>query len=322
MSRLPKVILNKSVLAITTSVEEGLMFPPNALMNDLLVGCLAKAQAHHPLRICDILIEATHVHMIAVVDDPNDVKGFMERFKTESAHAVNRLLGRKKRTVWCEGYDAPSLLTPEDVVHKIAYTYENPSKDGLEDRIEHYPGVSGFCFRGKESGVMEAPLVARDDFGHLPQRELTAEDYRDLAKKLGYGKQRIQLKLSPNAWMECFEIAHPQEYNERIIEEIRSRERRHRADRKEAQSGVIGARRLVTTPVGRRFLPQRSGKRMWCICWNREIRRKFIRWAKELVSQARAVLERWRMEDRTATYPPGLYPPGMPKTAELISGHY
>lgn len=321
MSRLPKIVLNKTVLALTTSVEEGLMFPPNALMNDILVGCLAKAQALHPLEICDIVIEATHVHMIAVVGDPNDVKGFMERFKTESAHAVNRLLGRKKRTVWCEGYDSPTLLTPDDVVNKIAYTYENPSKDGLEDRIEKYPGVSGFRFRGKESGVMEAPLVARDDFDILPTGEINEGDYRRLARKLGYGKKRIELKLSPNAWMKCFGITEPKEiatYNDRILREIRIREEGHRAARRQAGFEVIGWRRLVATAIGREYKPERSGRRMWCICHDRKLRKKFIRWAKNLVCQAKEVLERWRQGDRSIPYPPGLYPPGMPKTAEMI----
>jgi REP element-mobilizing transposase RayT len=321
MSRLPKIVINKTVVALTTSVEEGLMFPPNPLINDILVGCLAKAQALHPLEICDIVIEATHVHMIAVVGDPNDVKGFMERFKTESAHAVNRLLGRKKRTVWCEGYDSPTLLTPEDVINKIAYTYENPSKDGLEDRIEKYPGVSGFRFRGMESGVMEAPLVARHDLDVLPTGDINEDDYRRLARKLGYGKKRIKLKLSPNAWMKCFNITEPEgvrTYNARILREIRIREEGHRVARRNAGSDVIGWRRLVNTPIGREFRPQRSGRRMWCICYDKKLRRRFIRWAKNLVCQARAVLERWRRGDRSIPYPPGLYPPSMPKIAEMI----
>lgn len=321
MPRPPKIVLNKTVLAITTSVEEGLMFPPNPLINDLVVGCLAKAQAQHPIEICDLVVEATHVHFIAVVSDPNDVKGFMERFKTESAHAVNRLLGRKKRTVWCEGYDSPVLLTPEDVVNKIAYTYENPSKDGLVDRIEKYPGVSGFRFRGEETGAVEAPLLARNDYEELPSGELNERDYFRLARRIGNSKKRIKFNLSPNAWMGCFGITDPQEialYNRRILAEIRVREDAHRQERLKAGKGVIGYERLVATPVGREFVPERSGRRMWCICHDRELRRNFIGWVKGLFARARDVLERWRMGDRSVPYPPGLYPPGMPKTAELI----
>ena len=49
--------------------------------------------------------------------------GFMERFKCETAHAVNRLLGRRQVTVWCKGYDSPVILTLDDLVEKLA-TYE------------------------------------------------------------------------------------------------------------------------------------------------------------------------------------------------------
>lgn len=321
MSRPPKIVINRTVLAITTSVEEGLMFPPNKLINDIIVGCLAKAQAHHPLEISDIVVEATHLHMIAVVSDPNDVEGFMERFKTESAHAINRLLGRKKRTLWCEGYDAPVLLTPDDVIHKIAYTYENPSKDGLEDRIEKFPGVSGFWFRGRDSGVLEAPLVPRSGYEKLPPGELKEDDYIRLARKLGHGKKRIKFRLSPNAWMRCFNITDTEDiaaYNTRIIEEIRHREEAHRSARQREGKGVIGRTRLVNTPVGRDFIPERSGRRMWCICVDKEKRREFIRWIKKLLVEAREVLDLWRSGDRSVPYPPGLYPPSMPKTAEFL----
>lgn len=320
MPRIRKLAFSKKVLFITTSVEEGLMFPPNPLVNDIIVGCLAKAQTHHPLEICDILVEATHVHLIAVVEDPDDVKGFMERFKTESAHAVNRLLGRRKRTVWCKGYDGPTLLTPEDVINKLAYIYENPAKDGLEDRIEMYPGVSGFRFRGQDSAILEAPLFARNDIERLPEGDLSESDYRRLAKKLGHARPRIKLRLSPNAWMKSFQISAPHEiarYNSRIIDTVRAREESHRLERNNQSRSVIGYRRLITTPVGREFVPQRSGRRTWCICHDKSIRKQFIERVKGLVCEARRVLERWRIGDLREVFPLGLYPPCLPRVANL-----
>jgi hypothetical protein len=43
----------------------------------------------------------------------------MERFKTESAHAVNNLLGREKRTVWCKSYDEPVILDKAMAIDKL-----------------------------------------------------------------------------------------------------------------------------------------------------------------------------------------------------------
>jgi hypothetical protein len=42
------------------------------------------------------------VHLLLVVKNPDDVGGFIRYFKTESAHMIKRVLGRAKRTIWCE----------------------------------------------------------------------------------------------------------------------------------------------------------------------------------------------------------------------------
>ncbi len=65
-----------------------------------------------PVRICHILVEATHIHLVVVVINPDHVEAFFRHFKTESAQMINGLLGRNKRTLWYEGYDSPIILTP------------------------------------------------------------------------------------------------------------------------------------------------------------------------------------------------------------------
>ena len=111
--------------------------------------------------ISHFLVEGTHMHLIAVVQNPDDIKGFMERFKTESAHCINRLLGRKKRTVWCEGYDSPLLLTADDVVNTITYIYTNPAKDNLETSIDNYPGLSSWSMFLEHSHIKEWAWIKR-----------------------------------------------------------------------------------------------------------------------------------------------------------------
>jgi hypothetical protein len=41
-----------------------------------------------------------------VVINPDHVEAFFRHFKTESAHMINGLLGRNKRTLWCGGYES------------------------------------------------------------------------------------------------------------------------------------------------------------------------------------------------------------------------
>ena len=131
MPRSNKVFFHGSIHFVSISVEEGFMFPPNPLIKELLKKCIAQAQHLYPIQICALLVESTHIHLLVRVIDPQDAVNFFGRFKTESAHAVNRLLGRKKRTVWCEGYDSPLVDDIETIKDKICLLYTSPSPRDL-----------------------------------------------------------------------------------------------------------------------------------------------------------------------------------------------
>ena len=81
---------------------------------------------------------------------------------------------------------------------------------------------------------------------------------------------------------------------------------------------IIGRERLVNQVLDVTYRPKRSGRRMWCLSEKRSIRVTFIRFFKELMHRARAVRQRWKIGDIAVPYPPGLYPPSMPKLADVL----
>lgn len=314
MPRNPKVLLHNTVVFITASVEEGIMFPPNALVRELMLSSVAKAWEHHPIEIIDLLVSTTHIHMLVRVTNPADIPDFMERFKTESAHAINRLLGRKKRTVWCEGYDSPLLPTPEDVIRKKVYLYTNPSKDGLHPTIQTYPGL---CTWNRRS--LKACLIARDEFWELPERTLSQDDYRAFARKITLRKKRVTVPVSPDAWLQCFRLQGERaEYNRRILSRVQKAEEEFNEERDKAGRSCMPYRKLVSTPIGAEYKPEREGKRMLVHCHDKPLRRLIIRWCKELIARGREVLRRWREGDYSVPYPLGLFPPSFPRLGELL----
>jgi hypothetical protein len=256
------------------------------------------------------------------LSNPVALKDFMGYFKTESAHAINRLLGRRQRTVWCRGYDSPLLLTPEDVVEKIVYTYGNPSKDSLVDCIDVYPGLSSWqAFRGG-SCELDAPILCRPDFSELPRHNFHDHDYRRLAQQLSQDKPSLPFRIFPNAWMKSFGISEPQEvslWNERIISALKQQEAQQRHERIKEGRSVIGCSRLVNQRIGRPYSPRRWGRRMLCICQDIPFRARFVEWIKQLVEQGREALREWR-RGNFVRYPLGLYPPSVPRIAELCVG--
>ena len=318
-----KIHIHGTVLFVTFSLETGLFLLANSLLKTIIGSALARAQELHPLTVCHFLFEASHVHMIVVVDNPDDVKGFIERFKTESAHAINRLLGRRNRTVWCDGYDSPVLLTPQDVIREIVYTYTNPAKDNLEDSIRKYPGLSSWEMFTKGRPEQHWAWIHRDEVPCIKGKYLSPQKFSALAGHIiSRAKERHSFRIEPNAWMECFGICRQEdqeELNTDILKRIKFSEKHYREQRKKARKKVMGRERLLREQMKPNYEPQREGCRMWCICEDKKLRISFITRIKELIAKAVDVYKRWRIGDYTVPFPLGLYPPSMPKVAEPLT---
>lgn len=69
-----------SVLFCTLSLEEGLLLLANPLCQAIIKSCLAAACTLYPVRICHILAEATHIHLVLVVINPDHVDAFFRHF--------------------------------------------------------------------------------------------------------------------------------------------------------------------------------------------------------------------------------------------------
>ena len=325
MPRLRKLAINNTVIFLTTSVEEGIMFPANPLIRELMLSCLAKAQEHHDLKVCHFVFSGTHAHIMLVVENPDDVRGFMERFKTESAHVINRLLGRQKRTVWCEGYDSPTVISLDRVIEKIVYIYRNPSNDNLVDSIDNYPGLSSWKeFRGGRT-TYKTRHIPRNAVTKLPDKLMDVDAYRREVKRISYKRRKISFIINPNAWMKCFKISDPKEIreiNDKIISRVYQEEAEAREERKSQGKTPLGVERLLLTPVGADYQPKRKGKRSLCIGDNDQDRIDFITHAKSLFEKGRETLEQWRKGNCSLMYPVGIYPPSLPRTGELLANCY
>lgn len=313
-----------SVLFSTFSVEEGLLLLSNPLCVAILKSCLARAQFLYPVTICHFMIESTHVHMVLVVKDPEDVPRFVRHFKTDTAHMFNGLLGRDKRTVWCDGYDSPIVLTPVRALTAIAYLYANPAKDGLEDSISEYPGLSSWKMFTKGRCRKKWKRLRRPQFKALSKDAHTLEGYQRAAEAiLGAATDSHEFELTPNAWLEAFNITDPKEQeriNARLIERVRFLENRFRRQRAQRGKTVIGKQRLLRQPLDITYQPKRSGRRTCCLSENITVRRAFIRFLKHLMGEARRIYQKWKLGDFSESFPLGLHPPSMPKLAEVLNG--
>ena len=314
----PTTLLPGQLVFITSRIEEGLPLVSTHYMELILWGILARAQHLYPVTICGFVIMGNHIHLLIVVHDPQVVVDFIDRFKTESSHAINRLLGRRKRTVWCDDYDDQSILTREDAISKFIYIYANPQKAGLVDTIEEYPGVSSWPMLLNDQTTKECPWIRRPMLKPLRKRALSPEQDAQFTEALRGEASPIShtLTLTPFAWLSCFKEdgLDVLKVKEEIIRGVREEEASLRGKRK---LPCIGAEKLRRQSLDKQFTPKKFSKRMWCICRDIPLRISFINFIKRLRAEGREVYRRWKMGDRTAVYPVGLFPPRFPTTANL-----
>lgn len=317
----PRIVLPGTVVLVSSRVESGLPFVCTVYMKLILRSCLARAQALYPVKICDYLFMGNHLHLLMLVTDPEAIRDFMDRFKTESAHAINRLLGRRKRTVWCDSYDCVPILTLGDVIEKIAYIYTNPQAAGLVDTIEEYPGLSSWAMRSEHRQEEEVPWIRRSTVPKL-EAELTREHEQERFARelLSTATKSNTFKLTPDAWLEVFGIREPREVasvHEKILSRIRDLEAKHREERSKSKKSCLGRARLISQPLDLPYEPKKFSKRMWCISSDIDLRVRFINFIKSLIKKAKEVQRRWRLGD-FVPYPTGLFPPTFPRLSNLV----
>lgn len=305
------------------SLEQGLLLPANRLGKFIIESAMSRAQELHPIKLSDYVVEGSHIHFAMFVEDPSTLTGFVERFKTESAHYINAMLGRRKRTVWCEGFSKTPILTLSRMIEKLVYIYTNPAKDALVDSIEEYPGATSWRAFCGGSRSRRYPRLHRPMIPYLPGRAYSLYEYKKqikLLKKMATSSQ--VLELTPEAWMPFFGITTEEEQRQirdEVIARVREREEQYRRERLREGKTVIGAGKLMLAHLEPDYMPERTGKKMWCLCDNTELRVSYIAWAKEIKKRAREVYERWKQGDFSVSYPPGVFPPAVPKLANMTS---
>ncbi len=99
---------------------------------------------------------------------------------------------------------------------------------------------------------------------------------------------------------------------------MRFLEERTEGQRAPIKKRVLGRDCLIAQVFDATYHPTRTGRRMWSLSEKRSIRLQFIRFFRTLMQKARAVRERWKVEDVAVPYPAGLYPSSMLRFANAF----
>ena len=248
----------------------------------------------------------------------------MERFKCETAHAVNRILGRRQVTVWGEGYDSPVILTLDDLVEKLAYVYANPVRAHRTASIRTYQGVSSWEMFTSGNLSRQVKRIRRTFLGPVATGRVSAAVRQQEASLVdGLANEILAFTLSPDAWTVAFpNQASSAMLRERLLTRIEEIERAMADTRERERISLPSASQIASQPIDMRYAPKTFGRRMWCICRDIRLRNAFISFMKSLRVIARTVRLKWLGGDTREPFPTGLFPPSPPMLSSLLPAHF
>jgi hypothetical protein len=258
-----------------------------------------------------------HVHLVLVVSDPEKTVKFIQYVKRETSHAINRLMGRRQRTVWKSGFDSPIILDFEKAIERIVYFYTNPQRARLENKIEDYPNFSTWELFQNMGGKLATYHIPRNKIPKLPKATLSLESQEKLANELkesSVGKHWLVVK--PFAWLECFKDAESFS-NEEVLQMITSKVRQEEEELS-LKGKIVGAHQLRLERIDRPHVPKKYGKKMICLSSSKELRIQFIEWFYTQKKYARQAFEDWRSKGINLRPPPGFFSPGGFLNANLL----
>jgi REP element-mobilizing transposase RayT len=279
--------------------------PFTADINHIINSVLARAQALYPVTICAVTFMGNHFHMLLYVQEPEHVVGFIDRIKTELAHAINTRHGTTGMPVWKQGYDALPVLTLHDVIRKLVYLYTNPQQARLVNSVDHYKRVCSWNMFLNNQTTLTVPWIKRTMV--LAQSSTHCHQQQ----------HHHTLTIDHFAWLHAFNNTAHQgtaSIKQQVIDAVRTAEaeliKQHGPVRKQSLQ--------KKQEKEQNYKPKKYSKRMWCICSDKPLRIAFIALVKHLRHKARQVLQRWKQGDFSLPYPLGLFPPSFPKLANLL----
>ena len=300
---------------MTSRMEEGLPIVASIYLNFIIWGILARAKEQFDIKVCHFIFLFNHMHLLLVVRNPEHVEKFQGFIKAEITHAINHILGYRKKSRWDKGADTPIVLDKEKAINQIVYIYSNPQRANLVDSIDEYPGVSSWKMFVSGVHKKTCKKVHRPQIKPIQGGELSVNEGRRLAEELDRCiKEEKEFVLEPFAWLEGYEDLSEKEkaeIKEEIISRVRDREEEFRKERVANKRTVIGSTALRRQSMCKDYYPKSFGKRMICLGTQKEDRIAFISMYRNLCGLARKAYEQWVAGHLRVQLPAGMIPPRM-----------
>jgi REP element-mobilizing transposase RayT len=135
-----QVVQGTSYLVSRRCTQREFLLKPSVLTNLIFKFVLAVAAARYRVLIHAVCVMSNHVHIV-LTDPYANLPDFSHLLDGVLAKALNALYGRWESFWAPSSYSAVALVSPEDIIEKVAYTLANPASAGLVHHGSQWPGV-------------------------------------------------------------------------------------------------------------------------------------------------------------------------------------
>ena len=302
MSRPLRFIPEEGALVDITcrTIHSRYLLRPDPALNEIMLGVLGRAQRLYPIEISAFFVASNHYHLLAWVPDAERMAEFMSYFQTNVAREVGRL--RKWRDkVWSRRYEAIVISDePAAQIDRLRYVLANGVKEGLVARVEDWPGISVV------RSLLRGEPIRGTWFDRTAEHRAKLRG-EDVEPRRHATEETVELSQLP-----CWRHLSPEAYRDLIAGLVREIDAEAAAERQRTGCQPLGAATILrqhphTCPNKTKKSP---APRFHAA--SKAAREAFRRAYGFFLAAFREAAERLKAGDRTARFPNGCFPPGLP----------
>src|SRR4051812_30770797 len=302
MSRRIRFIPEGGALVEVTSraLHSRLLFRPRPMLNQIIIGTLARAKRRYKVRVCFFVAASNHLHLLLDVDDAQQLSRFMGYFGSKLAREVGRLTGWKQK-IFGRRYQA-IVVSPEEAaqIERLRYGLAHGAKEDLVERPRDWPGVHAV------RALLEGEILEGLWFDRT--QEYLARRRGEKFHPLQYATREV-LELDP---LPCWEHLTEEQRHVRVAALVEDIESEAAARRKRTGTTPLGvAAVLAQNPLQRPKKTKRSPAPAFHVA-SKAMRRELWNAYALFVAAYRAAAEKLRAGVRDVVFPRGSFPSALP----------
>ena len=299
--REPRYFEPRTLVEVTdVTIQNRHLLRPSAELNDLVIGVLGRAQrVHDDITVCSVVVLSTHMHLLVVPEDPEQLARFMCYVKTAISKEIGKLYDWPGR-MWADRYQHVVVSSEEAAqVRRLEYVLSNGVKEFLVDRVADWPGVHS------ATALIEGRPLVGTWYDRTKEYGARQRDEDDDPERFA-SEERLVLSPIP-----CWQHLPVTEVRRRVAEIVAKIDEEGARERQRKGRLSLGVKKILRTrPHKRPRRVEKSPKPRIHAATKRVLRQ--IREAHaEVIAAFREASERLRSGDRQAVFPEGTFPPGL-----------